>query len=61
MSLGKGSTFVLEVFNRRLDCVLGEHGAMKLDGWQFKVRCDVLVLNLDRVLDVHACENLGCI
>ena len=32
---------------------------MKLNGWQSEVRRDILVLNLDSVLDVHACEDLS--
>ena len=57
-SLG-GDLFGFEIFDGGLDSILGQHRAVKLDGWELQVLGDVLVLNLDGILDVHTLQELS--
>src|SRR5262249_47532717 len=50
---------LLEVADRRLDRVLGQHRAVDLDGGQLQLVDDVRVLDLQRVVDALALEPLG--
>ena len=51
--------FRLIIRNRGLDCVFGEHGAVKLHGRQFQVRSNVSVLDVHRIFDIHAFDKLS--
>lgn len=52
---------ILEVFNRRLDRILGQHAAMELNGGQVEVLGNICVFNIGSFVDVFSLNPIRCV